>query len=214
MSMTVTADKKLLAQPVTLKDWRHCEADLRQRYEANAAERDRIAVLRQALALNAARGDASAQKKITRLAARAADLALAAVSLDQGLAVAAQEIGIWETRAAMAARAADCAQLHDKLAARLALVTEAERQIRAVVPLLDHLAALTGEIEQAHAALGGQRPVLPPLAQEAVGGRLAEFMAGSGFAAWLPLARPEIRPALASWVAAEQDIQKSYHLAT
>lgn len=214
MSMAVTDDRKPLAQPATLENWRHCEADLRQRHQANAAEHDRIAMLRQALALDAARGDAGAQKKITRLVARAADLSLAAITLDQGLAVAVQEIGTWEARAAAAVRVADHAQLHDKLAARLALVAEVERQIRALVPLLDRLAALTGEIEQAHAALGGQRPVLPPLAQEAVGGRLAEFMAGSGFAAWLPLARPEIRPALASWVAAEQDIQKSYHLAT
>lgn len=212
MSKAVTGEVRPFAQPATLAGWRECEADLRRRHRANDAERAGIAARRQESALAAARGDLGAQKRITRLAARETDLLLTAASLDQGLAVAAQEIGVLEVHAAQAMRAAGVAQLDEKLTARLTLVAEIEKRIREMAPLLDRLADMTGEIEQAHALLGGRRHILPPLAQEAVGGRLAEFMAGSGFGAWLPLARPEFRPALASWAAAEQGIQESYHL--
>jgi hypothetical protein len=213
MSATATPGPKLIAPPADLESWRQCEADLQQRRQANEAERGQIAVQRQDMALAAARGDPSAQKRIARLAARDAELHLAGTSLTQGLAVAAQEIGSQQIQAAQQKRTADLVKLRENLLGRLAVVAEVERRLRDVTPLLDRLGTITGEIEEAHAKLGGKRPILSPLAQEAVGGRLAEFMAGSGFSDWLPLPRPEIRSALTSWVGAEQDVQESYHLA-
>ncbi len=125
---------------------------------------------------------------------------------------AAQEIEAEEGRAAAKARAVAVKAHHARLEKRLALVEEIEQRLRAVTPLMAQLATHSGEIEQAHAALGGVRPFLPPLAQDAVGGRLAEFMTGCGFADWLPLARPEFRPALDSWAKAERESQEAYRL--
>nr|WP_298688980.1 hypothetical protein [uncultured Dongia sp.] len=198
--------------PESLIDWRACAADLHQKQQENSAEANRLALLRQELALPAARGDMTARKRIARLAAEENGLQLCAASLTQGLAVVAQEISTAEAGAAEDARSAELAQYAQQLTHRLTLIDEIERRVRAIAPLLARLGDLTTEIETAHAALGGARPILPPLAQEAVGGRLAEFMAGGGFAAWLPLPRPEIRPALASWVAAERDVQEAYQL--
>ena len=198
--------------PATLEGWRQCAADLQQRHQANDAERQRLARKRQESALAAARGDTAAQRQISRLAEREASLALVATSLGQGMAVAAQEIGSWEARAVHENRQAGIAALRDKLAERLALVAVIERQVRDIAPLLDQLAAITAEIDQAHASLGGARPVLPPLTRESVGGRLAEFMAGCGFADWLPVVRPEVRPAIGSWLEAERIVQQYYQL--
>jgi len=139
-------------------------------------------------------------------------LQLCAASLAQGLAVVAQEISTAEAGAAQHARGAELAQYAQLLTRRLTLIDEIEQRVRALAPLLAKLGDLTAEIEATHVALGGTRPILPPLAQEAVGGRLAEFMAGSGFAGWLPLPRPEIRPALASFATAERDVQEAYRL--
>lgn len=198
--------------PATLEGWRQCAADLQQRQQANDAERQRLTRKRQESALAAARGDTVAQRQIARLAEREASLDLAAASLDQGMAVAAQEIGSWEARVVHENRETGIAAFRDKLTGRLALVAVIERQVRDIAPLLDQLATITAEIAEAHAALGGARSVLPPLARESVGGRLAEFMAGCGFADWLPVARPEVRPAIRSWLEAEQVVQQSYRL--
>jgi hypothetical protein len=146
------------------------------------------------------------------LAAHETALQLSAASLTQGLAVVTQEISAAEAGAALDARSAELAQYGEKLARRLALIDEIEQRVQVLAPLLAKLGALTAEIETTHAKLGGARPILPPLAQEAVGGRLAEFMAGNGFADWLPLPQPEIRPPLASWAAAERDVQEAYRL--
>lgn len=198
--------------PATLDGWRQCAADLQQRQHANHGERQQLAQKRQAWALAAARGDTTAQRQIARLADREVSLQLVATSLDQGLAVAAQEIGSREALVAQENREAAIVAFRGKLSARLALVATIEQQIRDIAPLLGELATVTAEIEETHASLGGERSVLPPLAQESVGGRLAEFMAGRGFADWLPVARPEIRPAIGSWIEAEQAAQKSYQL--
>jgi hypothetical protein len=211
MNMSITGTDAA-PMPETLVGWRACAADLCQKQQENAAEADRLALLRQELALPAACGDMAARKRVARLAADERALQLCAANLTQGLAIVAQEISTAEAGAAEDARGAELQQYHLQLAHRLTLIDEIEQRVRALAPLLARLGDLTAEIEAAHAALGGVRPILPPLAQEAVGGRLAEFMAGSGFAAWLPLPRPEIRPALASWVAAERHVQETYRL--
>lgn len=198
--------------PITLEGWHQCAADLQRRHQANHVERDRIVQKRQASALAAARGDGTAQKEIARLAERDANLHLIASSLEQGLAIATQEIDSCEAQVAQENRLDDLAAFQEKLAARLVLVADIEAHVRIMAPLLKRLAAITTEIEREHAVLGGARPILPPLAQETVGGRLAEFMAGCGFADWLPVVRPEIRPAIASWLDAEQIVQQSYQL--
>jgi len=214
MSLSVAASSVTgsVRPPSALSGWRACEAELRQKQESNAAARDRLIQQRQESALAASRGDADAGKRMAALAGEEAVLHLAAQSLDLGLRAVAQEIAAEEGRAAAKARAGAVREHGAKLGKRIALVEEIERRLRAVTPLLAQLATLTGEIERAYAALGGARPFLPPLAQEAVGGRLAEFMTGCGFAAWLPLARPEFRPALESWAKAEREIQEAYRL--
>ncbi|MBK8159436.1 MAG: hypothetical protein IPK59_11955 [Rhodospirillaceae bacterium] len=214
MSLSVTggSDSGSGRTSSLLAGWRACEAELRQKQESNAAARDRVIQQRQESALAASRGDADAGKRMADLASEEAVLHLAAQCLDLGLRAVAQEIDAEEMRAAAKARARAVKAHGAKLAKRIALVEEIEQRLRAVTPLLAQLATLTGEIERAHAALGGARPFLPPLAQEAVGGRLAEFMTGCGFAAWLPLARPEFRPALGSWAKAEREIQETYRL--
>ena len=199
--------------PVTLEGWQQCAADLQRRHQANDAERGQIVRKREESALAAAQGDTNAQKQIAKLAGREAGLNLISASLSQGLAIAAQEIGAREAQIVQENRLADLAGFREKLAARLVLVTEIESQVRDMAPLLQRLAAMTAEIEQTYNSLGGVRLTLPPLAQEAVGGRLAEFMAGSGFAEWLPVVRPEIRPAITSWSEAEQVVQQSYQFA-
>jgi hypothetical protein len=209
MSLSVTSTHR---KPSTLAGWRACEAELRQKQEGNAAARDRLIQQRHESALAASRGDADANRRMAELAAEEALLQLAAQSLDLGQRAVAQEIEAEEGRAAAKAWAVAVKAHHARLEKRLALVEEIEQRLRAVTPLMAQLATHSGEIEQAHAALGGVRPFLPPLAQDAVGGRLAEFMTGCGFADWLPLARPEFRPALDSWAKAERESQEAYRL--
>lgn len=210
MSAVASAGSK---PPVTLDGWRQCAADLHRRHQALEAERTQIVGDRQNVALAAARGDAIAQRQIAKLAGREAHLHLVSTSLDHGLAVAAQEIDSHEAQAAQENREIALSKFRDKLDARLMLVGELESRILAMAPLLGQLAEITLEIGGLHASLGGTRHIIPPLAQEAVGGRLSEFMAGRGFADWLPVVRPEVRPAIASWLEAEQAVQQSYQIA-
>lgn len=200
------------ALPASLAEWRACAAQLLARQVENAAERARLTKQREALALAAATGDGRAQKRVQMLAGREQALAQDATTIAQGLA---------QADIAIARNAADQADIdrqeairrhQAKMDSRLSLIAEIELALRSLPPLLAELAEATREIEESHLALGGERLTLPPLAQEAVGGRLAEFMTGIGFAAWLPLARPEIRPAIQSWAEAERKAQASYAL--
>jgi hypothetical protein len=212
MSQAVNDRSAPGALPASPAEWRACAANLRARQAENDAERTRLAKQREALGLAAATGDGRAQKRVQMLAGREQALALDAMNIAQGLAHA--EITIARNAADQATLERREAILHHQamLASRLSLIAEIERALRSVTPLLAQLAAATHRIEESHLALGGERPTLPPLAQEAVGGRLAEFMTGIGFASWLPLARPEIRPAIQSWAEAERAAQASYAL--
>jgi hypothetical protein len=193
-------------------DWHGCAADLAGKQTANEAERAGIATERQSLALAAATGDASARKRLARLAARERSLDLDAASIEHGLALAREGIAAADAQRATEARQHAIAEHNERLEERLEVVAKIEQAVRDIVPLLDALDDLGSRIAASHAALGGKRPLLPPLAQEAVGGRLAEFLAGIGFADWLPVTRPEIRPAIASWNAAEDAAQAGYRM--
>ena len=200
------------AHPSMSADWRGCASDLAFRQAANEAERAGIAAERQSLALAAATGDASARKRLARLAARERSLDLDAANIEHGLVLAREGIAATDAQRAAAARQHAIAEHNERLEERLEVVAKIEQAVRAIVPLLGALDDLGGRIAASHAALGGKRPTLPPLAQETVGGRLAEFMAGVGFADWLPVTRPEIRPAIASWKAAEDAVQAGYRM--
>lgn len=196
--------------PGDLAGWLACAADLRAKQIDQAAERADLGVRRQVLALAAATGDGRAQKRIEQLAARGAALDLSAANLAAALERAGSEIAAAEADLAREARTEALAQHEQRRTDRLGLVAAIEQRLQEMAPLLDALGHSTRELIASHAALGGASTPLPPLASEAVGGRLAEFMTGIGFADWLPLARPEIRPALASWLEAEAAAQESY----
>lgn len=200
------------AIPANLNGWRQCVADLLRRQARNASERDRLTELRRSLGLSAVQGDPRAQRKVAQYAAQAAALSEEASSIEAALERGQREIAAAESAAAAAARTAAQDRFRQQLADRLELVADVETTLRGIVPKLAALEAATRSIEAMHASLGGARATLPPLAAEAVGGRLAEFMTGIGFAQHLPLARPEIRPAIASWVEAEALAQRNYHL--
>lgn len=209
MSVAV-ADKAALALPTDLAGWQACAADLRARQSAQIAEQAHLATRRQMLALAAATGDGRARKQIEQLAARQQALDLGAASTVQALERAAVEIAAAEAELIAKDRTRALTDHGKCLVDRLALVETIEQRLREIAPLLVELHAATRAVALSHLALGGERGALPPLAPETVGGRLSEFMAGIGFAEWLPLARPEIRPALTSWVAAESLAQESY----
>ncbi|WP_374314586.1 hypothetical protein [Dongia sp.] len=212
MSQIVTEREAPGALPASPAEWQACAAHLQARQAENDAERARLARQREALALAAATGDGRAQKRVQMLAGRDQALALDAMNIAQGLAHA--EIAIARSVADRAGfERQEAVRRHQvMLESRLSLIAEIELVLRSMPPLLVQLAEATRLIEESHLALGGERPTLPPLAQEAAGGRLAEFMTGIGFAAWLPLARPEIRPAIQSWTEAERAAQASYAL--
>jgi len=212
MSVAVV-DNAAAAVPDSLAGWHACAADLRSRQTEQEAERAHLATRRQMLALAAATGDGRAQKKIEQLVAREQILAVNAVSLNQALERATAEIAAQEATILAEGRTKAIAALDARLAARLVLVAEIEQRLSEIVPLLTSLGRETHAVTAGHLALGASRTSLPPLATEAIGGRLAEFMAGIGFADWLPLARPEIRPALDSWIDAERTAQMSYVIA-
>ncbi|WP_374656110.1 hypothetical protein [Dongia sp.] len=198
--------------PRTLAEWRQCAAGLVSKQGEIEVERASLAGQRQELALAAATGDKQAQMRIAQVAVQEHALEFDRATIAEGLVRAGEEIAAGEARLATSARQQAVARHGDLLEKRLVLVEAIEQAVRSVAPQLTALAELTLEIEGSHAQLGGSRATLPPLAQENVGGRLAEFMAGQGFAAWLPLARPEVRPALGSWIAAEKDAQTHYRL--
>ena len=169
-----------------------------------------LATRRQMFVLPAATGDGRAQKRIEQLAAREQALDLESLNLSQALDRAESEIAAGEASLVREDRI-DALQRHDaRLADRLTLVAAIERHLHEMTPLLAALGEATRDVAQSHLALGGTPAALPALASEMVGGRLAEFMTGIGFADWLPLARPEIRPPLASWAEAEAEAQEDY----
>jgi hypothetical protein len=196
--------------PGDLAGWLACAADLRAKQSAQASERAHLVTRRQMLALAAATGDGRAEKRIEQLAAREQALDLSAANVAEALQRTETEIAAAEAALAAQARSAALAQYDQRCQDRLALVATLEQRLLEMAPLLRALSDSTRELIESHAALGGKSPPLPSLASEAVGGRLAEFMTGIGFADWLPLARPEIRPALASWLKAEAVAQETY----
>lgn len=206
-------DRIAVTVPTDLAGWRACAADLRGRQASQADERAQLATRRQTFVLAAATGDGRAQKRIEQLAAREQALNLESANLAQALERAEAEIAAAEALLVTQDRAKALITYDQKLAARLTLVAAVERQLREMTPMLAALGEATRDVVQSHLALGGAPSSLPVLAPEVVGGRLAEFMTGIGFADWLPLARPEIRPAMASWAEMEALAQESYRLA-
>ncbi len=200
------------AIPASLDEWRQCVADLMQRQARNIGDREQLAQQRRGLDLSAARGDPRAQRKVAQYSTQDAVLADEARNIEAALERGHREIAAAEATAAAVARATARDRYRRHLDDRLALVAGIEDALRQIVPQLSALEAATRDIEASHQALGGARATLPPLAAEAVGGRLAEFMAGIGFSHFLPIARPEIRPAIASWVEAEALAQRNYQL--
>ncbi|MDY0872518.1 hypothetical protein [Dongia rigui] len=196
--------------PRDLAGWLSCAADLRAKQADQAAERADIAMRRQVLALAAATGDGRAQKRVEQLAARVQALDLSAANVAAALEHAGTAIAAAEADLAREARIEALARHEKRRTERLALIATIEQRLQEMAPLLDALGHSTHDLVASHAGLGGAAAPLPPLAFEAVGGRLAEFMTGIGFAQWLPLARPEIRPPLASWLEAEAAAQESY----
>jgi hypothetical protein len=196
--------------PTDLAGWLACAADLRLKQATLAAERTHLATRRQMLALAAATGDSRAQKRIEQLAAQWQALDLSTISAAQALEHADLEIAAAEAALAARERTEAVKNHQQQLTARLALVATIEGRLQEIAPLLNALGETTRALTENHLALGGLRSTVPPLAPEAVGGRLSEFMVGLGFADWLPLARPEIRPALVSWIDAEALAQESY----
>lgn len=212
MRQTMTERAAPRALPASLADWRICVAHLQQKQGDIDRARARLAAQRQDLSLAAATGDSRAQKRVALLAGQEQALELDAANISHGLAQANAEIAAGEASHADAERRQAVIRHNEMLEGRLLIVAAIEQGLQSITPLLANLAALTHEIEESYIACGGGRPTLPPLALEAAGGRLAEFMTGSGFAAWLPLARPEFRPALESWAEAERVAQACYLL--
>lgn len=207
---TTVGEKPAAAVPQDLAGWHICASSLRAKQSALAAEKTELTTRRQTLALAATIGDGRAKKRIEQLAAREAVLEIDTVSLGHALEHADAEIAAAEATRAAATRHSEVIAHAELLTARLALVRTIEQHLHEMTPLLEALGEATREVVESHLALGGMRGTLPPLASEAVGGRLCEFMAGIGFADWLPLVRPEIRPALASLLDAETLAQESY----
>jgi hypothetical protein len=200
------------APPVGLDAWRSCKAELDQRLQDNGAARDQVSRQRQHMLLAAARGNPDVQRQLQQLTERDGRLLMAATLTGEALALATREIAAAEAEGLGAARAEALAALDRQLRQRLVLVAEVERAIDALRLALEQLGAAGAEITERHHAIGGQRRFLPPLGQEAAGGRLAEYISGLGLDCWLPLPRPEARPPISSLVAAEAAAQESYRL--
>jgi hypothetical protein len=159
------------------------------------------------LALQAALGDQAAARRLTRHQARANSLASQLTALDAALAQAASN----EEAAASASRAQQRADqkrhLDSLLHRRRDLSAEIDAALRRLALQIAALDAASAEIGSRGHDQRFAVSAFNPLGREATGGRLAEFMAGIGFDAWLPLSRPEIRPAIADLAAAEQAAQ-------
>lgn len=211
MSGSIKKKKGAIA-PRNVTEWQACLKGLKAKQAKQTTERANLTERRQMLALAAAIGNTTAQKRIEQLAARERVLDVELVSLNQALAHAQAEIAAAEAAAVVEARNTALKHHEDILSARLKLVVVLEQRLLDMKPLLEALRDATRDVTESHYKLGGAHEILPPLALEAVGGRLCEFMAGIGFENWLPLARPEIRPASTSWHRAESVAQEHYHV--
>ncbi|TDQ82513.1 hypothetical protein A8950_2336 [Dongia mobilis] len=177
-----------------------------------------------AAALRAALGDAAARTLTEAALAKAALLAAEAAALDRAIAAdrAAGEAAAARTAAIAGRRAAKMVEA--QLAERLRVAGEVERLARRLFAQVERLGGLGAAIDDAidgnagaqrlgAAALEGEIPARrfqAPLGMAATGGRLAEFMAGLGFDAFLPLPRPETRAPIDALRAAEASAQEPY----
>lgn len=159
------------------------------------------------LALQAALGDRAASRRLTRHQARSTSLSTQLAALDEALARTAIEKDAADAVARAKQRSDQKHRLAGLLQRRLDLSTGIDAALRRLVVQIAALDAAAAEIGSAGCEMGFTVSAFHPLGREATGGRLAEFMAGIGFDAWLPLSRPEIRPAIADLPAAEKTAQ-------
>jgi multidrug efflux pump subunit AcrA (membrane-fusion protein) len=185
-------------------------SDLRDRRIAVTLAQQENEAASQAMALKSALDEATPPRGFEQVAGRAVLLAAQAAALDQALANADVEVGQAETMAEMDRQVAERRAVRANLEERLQLAGDIEAALRALLPKVAAFSALGSRIERCAGVLDGHARILPPLAPEAAGGRLAEFMAGLGFGAWLPLIRPETRPAIAALKEAEAALQRPY----
>lgn len=178
-----------------------------------AAALDTLAGENHNLALQAALGDRAASRRLTRHQARANGLTDQLAALDAALALAAGAHDAAATAAREEQRADQKRRLDGLLQRRRDLSVGIDASLRRLAVELAALDAAAAEI----GSLGHDQrfavSAFNPLGREATGGRLAEFMAGIGYDAWLPLSRPEIRPAIADLAAAEQAAQDIFRAA-
>ncbi|WP_374374834.1 hypothetical protein [Dongia sp.] len=186
---------------------------LRQRRSEIVAELSDNGHQQQAQALKAALGDAQAKRGFERLLGRGAELAAQAAALDTAMLEIDATIMSAEAAAMQASHVRRTAELADLQRRRLLLAGEIDANLRKLLPLVARFINEASEIERRHQSLGGARLILAPLSAEMVKGRLAEFMAGLGYDAFLPLIRPEARPALMSLHEAEAAAQATYDFA-
>lgn len=163
-------------------------------------------------ALAAALADGPARRGLDRLIARGGELAAQIAALDVAIVSAEANEAAAGAAEAVVARRIVLDELRRQLAERLELATTIDTELQGLKMRLSRYLALSAEIVASHSALTGGRLRDDPLLPEAIGGRLAEVMAGLGFDAWLPLARPEIRAAQQSLRAAETVAQRAYQL--
>lgn len=172
-----------------------------------------------AAALRAALGDAAARPETEAALAKSALLAAEAAALDRAIAAdrAAGEAAAARAAAIAGRRAAEMVEA--QLAERLRVAGEVERLARRLFAQVERLGGLGAAIDDAidgkfgAAQLDGEIPARrfqAPLGAAAIGGRLAEFMAGLGFDAFLPLPRPETRAPIDALRAAEAAEQEPY----
>lgn len=185
-------------------------AQLLDRRAALARELDETDVARGRLALAAALGDQAGKRGLDRLLARGGEIEAQIAALDAALAAAEAERLAAAAAQAAAERRIDAQHLQRLLAERLEMAAVIDGDLRGLRGRLARFAAIGAEISARHGALSGARLREDPLRAEAMGGRLAEVMVGLGFDAWLPLARPEIRPPQDSLRAAESIAQRAY----
>jgi hypothetical protein len=176
-----------------------------------------------ASALRAALGDAAARTEAAAALARSALLAAEAAALDRAIASDAAAGEAAAARAATIARRRAAEAILAQLIERVRVAGEVERLARRLFDRMEHLGRLGRSIDLAveaatdgkggGAALDGEIPerrFQAPLGGAAIGGRLAEFMAGLGFDAFLPLPRPETRAPIDALRAAEAAAQEPY----
>ncbi len=200
------------AMPQSLAEWKLCAKDLEAKQQGNRAARQRVAEQREAVSLRAMRGDAAARRKLAELAGEAATLSREAEALEAGMRSSALAIAEAERAEAERARVAKLERYATLLSERLELVGRIEQFLIGLSPMLDALDDKSQQVEGFYQQLGGSPQLMAPLSRENIGGRLAEFIAGTGLGAWLPLAKPEIRPAISSLVDAEEAAQRRYRL--